>query len=286
MEAFAPCHFVGCRPLVASRTTPAARRQDRKGCAGRQPRNKTEYAPPPGWRASQAVPRATGCGRGAAWTAKMAVKAWKIHCFPYPNWERFRTPEFHLYFKTLRTAPAAPCGLPGYLIRKDGAFAVYVVKPLHLPRRRTPQTVRSLSFKPKAVGDFKGVGSGRRSPAARSRPGAGPDAAAGGLLRGLQEPAARRAPGAAAGWPAVVVLGYGDLNDHDKLRDDSLLALADDDLTGENRERNQGHPLARTLNRPAASAQRPESPSRACPKAPAARRSGRIKRTSRNSSSR
>ena len=177
-------------------------------------------------------------------------------------------------------------GYPDISPERMGAFAVYVVKPLHLPRRRTPQTVRNLSFKPKAVGDFKGIGSGRRSPAARSRPGAGPDAAAVGLLRGLQEPGARRAPGAAAGWPAVVVLGYGDLNDHDKLRDGSLLALADDDLTGENRERDRGHPLARTLNRPTASAQRPESPSRACPKTPAARRSGRIKRTSRNSSSR
>ena len=41
-------------------------------------------------------------------------------------------------------------------------------------------------------------------------------------------------------------LGYEDLNDHDKLRDDSLLAVAVecDDLTGENRERDRGHPLA------------------------------------------
>ena len=40
-------------------------------------------------------------------------------------------------------------------------------------------------------------------------------------------------------------------NDHDKLRDDSLLALAGDDLTGKNRgrERGRGHPLAKTLNR-------------------------------------
>ena len=44
--------------------------------------------------------------------------------------------------------------------------------------------------------------------------------------------------------PAAVVLGYEDLNDHDKLRDDSLLALAGDDLTGENRGRDRGHPLA------------------------------------------
>ena len=52
-----------------------------------------------------------------------------------------------------------------------------------------------------------------------------------------------------------IVLGYEDLNDHDELRDDSLLALAAgcDDLTGENRvrERDRGHPLAgsSTLNR-------------------------------------
>ena len=51
-------------------------------------------------------------------------------------------------------------------------------------------------------------------------------------------------------WSAsgCVVPGYEDLNDHDKLRDDSLLALAVGraDLTGENRvrERDQGHPLA------------------------------------------
>ena len=48
-------------------------------------------------------------------------------------------------------------------------------------------------------------------------------------------------------------LGYEDLNDHDKLRDDSLLALGCADLTGENRvrERDRGHPLAgsKTLNR-------------------------------------
>ena len=43
-----------------------------------------------------------------------------------------------------------------------------------------------------------------------------------------------------------LVLGYEDLNDHDKLRDDSLLALAveRDDLTGENRVCDRGHPLA------------------------------------------
>ena len=50
-----------------------------------------------------------------------------------------------------------------------------------------------------------------------------------------------------------LVLGYEDLNDHDELRDDSLLALAVecDDLTGENRGRDRGHPLAgsKTLNR-------------------------------------
>ena len=39
-----------------------------------------------------------------------------------------------------------------------------------------------------------------------------------------------------------LVLGYEDLNDHDELRDDSLLALAGDDLTGENRGRDRGHP--------------------------------------------
>ena len=41
-------------------------------------------------------------------------------------------------------------------------------------------------------------------------------------------------------------LVYEDLNDHDKLQDDSLLALAGDDLTGKNRvrERDRGHPLA------------------------------------------
>ena len=52
-----------------------------------------------------------------------------------------------------------------------------------------------------------------------------------------------------------LALGYEDLNDHDRLRDDSLLALAvgSDDLTGEGRrrERDRGHPLAgsSTLNR-------------------------------------
>ena len=52
-----------------------------------------------------------------------------------------------------------------------------------------------------------------------------------------------------------LVLGYEDLCDHDRLRDDSLLALAvgRDDVTGESRarERDRGHPLAgsSTLNR-------------------------------------
>lgn len=52
-----------------------------------------------------------------------------------------------------------------------------------------------------------------------------------------------------------LVLGYEDCNDHDSLRDDSLLALAlgRSDLTGEQRSRarDQGHPLAgsSTLNR-------------------------------------
>ena len=52
-----------------------------------------------------------------------------------------------------------------------------------------------------------------------------------------------------------LVLGYEDVNDHDSLRDDSLLALAlgRSDVTGEQRSRarDQGHPLAgsSTLNR-------------------------------------
>ncbi len=52
-----------------------------------------------------------------------------------------------------------------------------------------------------------------------------------------------------------IALGYEDLNDHDQLRDDSVLALAvgRDDLTGAERvrERDRGHPLASssTLNR-------------------------------------
>lgn len=52
-----------------------------------------------------------------------------------------------------------------------------------------------------------------------------------------------------------LVLGYEDVNDHDSLRDDSLLALAlgHSDVTGEQRPRarHQGHPLAgsSTLNR-------------------------------------
>ena len=53
--------------------------------------------------------------------------------------------------------------------------------------------VRNSSFKSKAVGDFKGGG----VPQLREA-GAGPDAAAGGLLRGLQEPGARRACGGSA----------------------------------------------------------------------------------------
>ena len=40
-----------------------------------------------------------------------------------------------------------------------------------------------------------------------------------------------------------LALGYEDLNDHDELRDDSSLAVERDDLTGENRERDQGRPL-------------------------------------------
>ena len=52
-----------------------------------------------------------------------------------------------------------------------------------------------------------------------------------------------------------IALGYEDINDHDRLRDDSALALAVgcDDLTGDDRarERDRGHPLAgsSTLNR-------------------------------------
>ena len=49
-------------------------------------------------------------------------------------------------------------------------------------------------------------------------------------------------PGAAVDLSADVVLGYEDLNDRDKFRDDSMLALAGDNLTGEKRDR--GHPLA------------------------------------------
>ena len=53
----------------------------------------------------------------------------------------------------------------------------------------------------------------------------------------------------------ALALGYEDINDHDRLRDDSLLALALDgpDLTGQSRrrERDRGHALAgsSTLNR-------------------------------------
>ncbi len=53
----------------------------------------------------------------------------------------------------------------------------------------------------------------------------------------------------------AIALGYEDVNDHDRLRDDSVLALAvgRDDITGADRprERDRGHPLAgsSTLNR-------------------------------------
>ena len=53
----------------------------------------------------------------------------------------------------------------------------------------------------------------------------------------------------------ALVLGYEDISDHDRLRDDSLLAVAvgSDDVTGASRarERDRGHPLASssTLNR-------------------------------------
>ncbi len=53
----------------------------------------------------------------------------------------------------------------------------------------------------------------------------------------------------------AIALGYEDLNDHDQLRDDSVLALAvgRGDITGADRvrERDRGHPLASssTLNR-------------------------------------
>ena len=66
------------------------------------------------------------------------------------------------------------------------------------------------------------------------------DAAAGGLFRGPQEPEAGRASGAAAGRPAAVSAFCWvtrDVNDHDQLRADSVLALAvgRSDLTGEER---------------------------------------------------
>ena len=51
----------------------------------------------------------------------------------------------------------------------------------------------------------------------------------------------------------ALALGYEDINDHDRLRDDSLLALDGPDLTGQSRrrERDRGHALAgsSTLNR-------------------------------------
>ena len=99
--------------------------------------------------------------------------------------------------------------------------------------------VRNLSFKPKAVADFKGGGSGRRAAAART--GAEPDAAARGDHRS-QERVEHPVRQLVAQRPFGLV--YEDLNDHDKLRDDSLLALAGDDLTGENRGCDRGHPLA------------------------------------------
>ena len=50
-----------------------------------------------------------------------------------------------------------------------------------------------------------------------------------------------------------LTLGYEDLNDHDRVRDDSVLALEREDVTGaaRARERDRGHPLAgsSTLNR-------------------------------------
>ncbi len=67
------------------------------------------------------------------------------------------------------------------------------------------------------------------------------------IEHGLRELVARRV--------MAIALGYGDVNDHDHLRDDSVLALAvgRDDITGADRpgERDRGHPLAgsSTLNR-------------------------------------
>ena len=101
--------------------------------------------------------------------------------------------------------------------------------------------VRNLSFKPKAVADFKGGGSGRRAAAART--GAGPDAAADGDHRS-QERVEHPVRQLVAQRLFGLVLRYEDLNDHDELRDDSLLALVGDDLTGENRGCDRGHPLA------------------------------------------
>ena len=101
--------------------------------------------------------------------------------------------------------------------------------------------VCNLSLKPKAVADFKGDSSGRRAAAART--GAGSDAAAGGDHRSQErvEHPVRQLVGQRL---FGLVLGYEDLNDHDELRDDSLLTLAVDDLTGENRGRDRGRPLA------------------------------------------
>ena len=62
-------------------------------------------------------------------------------------------------------------------------------------------------------------------------------------------------PGMVAQRVMGIALGYEDVNDHDRLRDDSVLALAvgRDDVTGADRrrERDRGHPLAgsSTLNR-------------------------------------
>ena len=103
------------------------------------------------------------------------------------------------------------------------------------------------------VGDFKGEAAQGGVPLLREADrAAGPDAAAGGDCRSqerVEHPVRRLVAQRLFG----LVLGYEDLNDHDKLRDDSLLALAVecDDLTGENRGRDRGHPLAgsKTLNR-------------------------------------
>ena len=89
------------------------------------------------------------------------------------------------------------------------------------------------------------------------------------ISRFLPTACRRRRRGSAISWPAAaggdhrsqervehpvgrlvaqrlfgLVLGYEDLNDHDELRDNSLLAVECDGLTGENRGRDRGHPLA------------------------------------------